>query len=481
VVEQHVDEVSGATRAGGSAESAKSPESLSEQLAGYWANARFEDLPDEVVHAARRFLLDTLAAGVAGGRTSVVDTIVAAMRAGGSGNGEAILWGRDETLPPAAAALVNGTASHALELDDFGGCGHSGAVVVPAVCALAQRYPVSGRDALLAIVAGYDVAGRILDGSGGYRPHNERGWHSTGTCGSFGAAAAAAKALKASPDTFVQALGIAGTFTGGTWAFLADGAMVKRFHPGKASETGVSAALLARAGLTGPRQVLDATWGGFYPTYAPGVATPERAVAGLGTAFRILSSGIKPYACCRTLHSCVDAMLEIVGAAPGDSASIAALIVHGNAQTRLQFSRTDVRNLLEAQFSAAYCLAVAASSGRATLDQFVPLRTGDAEVRRLIALTEIRTDRVLDSKDYPSLEVLFADGTRVHKDVPFAKGAPEAPIPDDELVAKAMSLLVPALGAGTASRVVDSVWSVEGCVDLSAITALLVRPRSADR
>jgi 2-methylcitrate dehydratase PrpD len=453
-----------------------SASSLSTQLAEHWAGARFEDLPPEIVHAAKRFLLDTLAAGVAGGRTSVVDSVVQAMQAGGSGSGEAVLWGRSETLAPAAAALVNGTAAHALELDDFGGCGHSGAVVVPAVCSLAQRYPVSGAQALLAIVAGYDLAGRVLEGSGGYRPHNERGWHSTGTCGSFGAAAASAVVLKASPDVFVQALGIAGTFTGGTWAFLADGALVKRFHPGKASETGVSAALLAQAGLTGPRQVLDAAWGGFYNTYAPGFATPERAVAGLGEKFFIMRSGIKPYACCRTIHSCLDAVLEIVGAAPGGSSSIAALIVHGNAQTRRQFERTDVRNLLEAQFSMPYCLAVAADSGRATLDQFEPLRTADAEIQRLMALTEIRTDRVLGPTDYPSLEVVFKDGRREYRDVPFAKGAPEAPVGDAELIDKAMSLLGPALGTDIAQQVIDAVWSLERCADFSTVTALLARP-----
>ena len=274
-------------------------DSLSGQLAAYWARARFEDLPASVVHAAKRFLLDTIAAGTAGGATAVVDTVVRAMQAGGSGSGHAVLWGRRERLAPAAAALVNGTAAHALELDDFGGCGHSGAVVIPAVSSLAQGCRATGRDAIVAIVAGYDLAGRVLEGSGGYRPHNERGWHSTGTCGSFGAAAGAARLLRASPDTFTQALGIAGTFTGGTWAFLADGALVKRFHPGKAAETGVSAALLAREGLTGPRHVLDARWGGFYSTYAPGFATPERAIAGLGSEFFILRSGIKPHACCR--------------------------------------------------------------------------------------------------------------------------------------------------------------------------------------
>ncbi|RZI65510.1 MAG: hypothetical protein EOP80_20280 [Variovorax sp.] len=147
--------------------------------------------------------------------------------------------------------------------------------------------------------------------------------------------------------------------------------------------------------------------------------------------------------------------------------------MHGNAQTKLQFERTDVRNLLEAQFSAPYCLAVAATSGRATLDQFEPLRTGDAEVRRLMAVTSIRTDRVLGRRDYPSLEVTFKDGRSDYLDIPFAKGAPEAPIPDDELVAKAMSLLGPVLGTGRAERVVDAVWTLEQCTDFAQVTRLL--------
>jgi 2-methylcitrate dehydratase PrpD len=397
----------------------------------------------------------------------------------GAGAGESVLWGRTERLPPAAAALVNGTAAHALELDDFGGCGHSGAVVIPAVCALAQRQRSSGRDVIAAIVAGYDLAGRVLEGSGGYRPHNERGWHSTGTCGSFGAAAAAAKLLHANTLEFTHALGIAGTFTGGTWAFLADGALVKRFHPGKAAETGVAAALLAQAGLTGPGQVLDASWGGFYTTYAPGVATPEQAVADLGREFHILHSGIKPYACCRTIHSCLDAVLEIVPR--GGSRRVTSLIVHGNAQTQLQFSRTDVRNLLEAQFSMPYCLAVAAESGRATLDQFEPLRTGDPEVRRLMAATEIRADRVLGRKDYPSLEVVFDDGTRRHLDVPFAKGAPEAPISNEELEAKAMSLLAPVLGTPAARELVATIDALETLADVSPVLSRTAAPVEAAR
>jgi len=447
--------------------------SISQNLARYWAAASLGDVTPAAISAAKRFLLDTLAAGVAGGREEVVQSVVEGIRLA-SGAGNAVLWGRTDSLPPAAAALVNGTAAHALELDDFGGCGHSGAVVIPAVCALAASSRKSGREVLLAVIAGYDVASRVLDGSGGYRPHNGRGWHSTGTCGSFGAAAGAAKLLDLAPETFAHALGIAGTFTGGLWAFLADGALVKRFHPGKAAETGVIAALLAQSGLTGPGQIFEADWGGFYPTYAPGVATPERVLEGLGEDFHILRSGIKPYACCRTIHSCIDAVLDIVGAAPGGSASVARLIVHGNEQTRRQFSRMEIGNLLEAQFSMPYCLAVAAESGRATLDQFVPLRVEDPEIRRLMSVTEIRTDRVLGPTDYPSLEVVFEDGTRQYKDVPFAKGAPEAPLSDAELTDKAMGLLVPVLGTDSARELVSTIFALEQVQDFSDVLRLLV-------
>jgi 2-methylcitrate dehydratase PrpD len=448
------------------------PATLSARLAGYWAAAKYDDLPAEVARAARFFFLDTVAAGVAGGHTEVVDS-VAAGAAAASGTGHVALWGRADKAAPAAAALVNGTAAHALELDDFGGCGHSGAVVVPAVWALAQGRQVSGRDVILAIVAGYDLASRLLDGAGGYRPHNERGWHSTGTCGSFGAAAAAARLLNLAAGPFTHALGIAGTFTGGVWAFLADGALVKRFHPGKASETGVSAALLAQSGLTGPGQILEAEWGGFYPTYAAGHATPERAVAGLGQDFHILRSGIKPHACCRTLHSAVDAALRIMRERGGDSSAIRSMVVHGNAQTQRQFSRTDIRNLLEAQFSAPYCLAVAAQSGRCTLDQFQPFRTGDAEIQRLMALTEIHADRVLTPADYPSLEIVFADGDRRLLDIPHAKGAPENPLTEQEIVQKARLLLEPAIGARNADTFIDAVLALENAADFADVARLL--------
>jgi len=148
---------------------------LVEQAAGYWATARYQDVTPEAIRLAKRFLLDTLAAGIAGSHTDVVETVVAAARSGlEAGSGSRVLWGRSDSLPASQAALVNGTAAHALELDDFGGCGHSGAVVTPVVLALAGRGGVSGREALMALLAGYDLAARVLEGAGDYRAQRSR-------------------------------------------------------------------------------------------------------------------------------------------------------------------------------------------------------------------------------------------------------------------------------------------------------------------
>ncbi len=447
---------------------------LTEELAQYWSGARYEDMPAEAVRLAKRFLIDTLAAGIAGANTDVVEVTLRAARAASEGApGSAAIWGRADTTTPPLAAMVNGTSAHAQELDDFGGCGHSGAVVVPALFALAGKGGISGKDAILAMLAGYDHAARILEGAGGYRPHNDLGWHSTGTCGSFGAAAAAAKLLKLDAGRFADALGIAGSFTGGIWAFLADGADTKRFHPGKASENGLTAALLAQAGMSGPRHVLEAGWGGFYGTFSKGVAKPELTLEGLGREFRIDRSGMKPYACCRGLHACMDAILEVLPEMNAKAADVAALVVHGNDQYKLQFDRMELGNMLDAQFSIQYGLAVAATSGRGTLDQFKTLRHGEPEVRALMEKVTVLADRTIIPGQYPPLEVRLKDGRTVERFIRYAKGAPERPLSDAELADKVESLVAPVLGAARHREIVACVESLDTLPDLRHLVSLM--------
>lgn len=449
--------------------------SLSERLAGYWSTARVEDFPAPVVAMAKRVLLDTLLVGVRGGTSEDAGAVREGLRLLGTGartEATSTLWGAKGFLAPDAAALVNGTAAHALELDDFGGCGHSGAVVVPAVAAIADATGADGASVLRAVVAGYDVAARVTEGAGGYRPHNERGWHSTGTCGTFGAAAGAAAMLGLDARRFVSALGIAGSYASGTWAYLADGAMTKRLHAGKAASSGVMAAYLAKAGLTGPRQVLDADWAGFYETYGGGDATPQATVEGLGREFRILRSGIKLYPCCRGLHSPIEALLSILDEGVAAD-SIDRIIVHGAERTARQFANRQVRTVLDGQFSLPYALAVVADSGRATLDQFLPPRSGDTGVARLMDRVDVLADRNLGPYEEPELEVRLKSGKALTRHVPIAKGAAANPLGDDELRRKHEDVGLPVLGREKFARLVEHIAELERLDDFRKISALL--------
>lgn len=184
---------------------------------------------------------------------------------------------------------------------------------------------------------------------------------------------------------------------------------------------------------------------------------------------------MKPYACCRGLHAGIDALLQILAETQSDSRSIARILVHGNAQFRLQFDRLEPTNLLDAQFSMQYALAVAAVSGRATLDRFDPPRTGDPEIGRLMAATTLMDDRVIAPGDYPPIEVVFSDGRRLERHVQFAKGAPQNPLSDKELADKVASLIDPVLGASRRSEIAATIARLEELDDLRILTRLLTR------
>jgi 2-methylcitrate dehydratase PrpD len=184
---------------------------------------------------------------------------------------------------------------------------------------------------------------------------------------------------------------------------------------------------------------------------------------------------MKPYACCRGLHACLDALFQIMQETGADASAIRRMIVHGNAQFRLQFDRPEPANLLDAQFSMQYALAVAAISGRATLDQFQPQRTAEPEVRRLIAATTLLADRTIKPGEYPPLEVELADGRRIERHVLYAKGAWQNPMNLAEQEAKVASLIDPVLGASRRREIEAVVGKLEEQADARALTRLLVR------
>jgi len=294
---------------------ASSAPTASQALAGRVASIDWVALPADVRQMSRRVVLDALGCALNGSRTPEAG-LLAAARADLGPDGACAVWGTPGGAPPGVAALLNGAHTHLRELDDIGGGGHAGACQVPAVLAAAELAGREGRDVLVGVVAGHEVSSRLSDAAS-YDTMTLRGWHTTGVYGSLGAAAAAARTLGLDAHDCAHTLGLAGSYTGGTWAFMADGAMSKRVHPGRASEIGLTAALLARRGVTGPAQVLDAPWGGLYAACAPGESDPGVIARNIDDGYRILRKGFKPYPVCWGINSAADVMLGIVAVLAG--------------------------------------------------------------------------------------------------------------------------------------------------------------------
>ena len=457
------------------ARSLRADPSPSEVLAGFTAGLDLAGVPDDVVDYARVLMLDLLGAALAGVDTEETRAMLKAAEGFAPTAGPCGIWGTAGTTTAAAAALVNGVIAHAQELDDFGGADHSGAVVVPAVLAVAEAEGITdGAAALAAMIGGYDVALRVLDAMGGYRAHNNGGgWHSTGTCGSFGAAAAAARVLGLDAERTAWALGIAGSFTGGIWAYLADGAMSKRYHPGRAAEIGVTAAYMARAGFTGPTRVLDAPWGGFLATYGNGGERPEELTRDLARPYRIMRSGIKPYAACRGLHSPLDVVLEM-RAEHGFTAADVSTVEIGCSRANMQsLGDTDPRTRLAAQMSLPYGVGVALVTGRAGLEEFEDRRINDPDVRTAMSRVVMTHDPRHDDNSEPDVAVRLADGRRFEGHQTIGLGDWRNPLTVEQVVEKYEGLARRVLADADVAALKDAVFALPESGSLQRILTRL--------
>ncbi|MFK4264776.1 MmgE/PrpD family protein [Streptomyces milbemycinicus] len=449
-------------------------------LAHLTTATRIGDLPEAVVSKARYHLLDTLGAALAGAgsaeTTALLRMLTATEPTAGPG-AEASVWGTGLALSPRGAALVNGVSAHALELDDAGGCDHSGAVVVPAALAAvtAASAPVSGADLLTAVVVGYDVARRVLEACGGYWPHNEEGWHSTGTCGPFGAAAAAAAVLRLDPDRTAHALALAGSFSGGIWAFVHDGAMSKRLHAGRAAEAGVTAALLAAHGVTGPAQVFADVWGGFLRTFAPTSAEPAALTAGLGREWRISRCSLKPYASCRSTHSAVDAVGAVLGVHSLSADDVAGIHVRLNPAVHSMCGGTDVATLAAAQLSLPYAVAARVALGGAGLDAYGEENRRSPRVRSVLERIVLEVDPAMDADTEPVVTVTTRTGATYEQQVADPLGSATNPLDGPAVRAKFDGLAARALPPEQAEAVADAVQRIEGLADARTLVTLLGR------
>ena len=439
-----------------------------QRLAQFCVDTRFEDLPAALVEQAKRHILDTFGAALAGAGSDVARQ---ARQVFEGEAGSTLVWGTDQRVGAAQATLLNGIAAHALELDDTGGCDHSGAVVLPAVMAALSmsQTPMNGRELITAVVIGYEIGRRVLEACGSYSAHNGAGWHSTATCGVFGAAAASARILGLDAQQTLAALGIAGSFSGGLWAFIHDGSQSKKVHSGRAAEGGLLAARFAQQGITGPTKLFDDVWGGFLKTLAANTAVPEALDAELGHVWKLARCSIKPYAACRGTHSAIDALGLLLDQLQVSADQVEDVQVSLCGFLQDMCGGQDVSTLPAAQMSLRYALAARLAHGHCRLQAYDDEQRRHPRIAHWMSRIRLEVDPQLSEDGEPVVSVRTVDGRQASLCVEVPLGAPGNPLSDGALEEKFFSLAGRVMPRQQASQLLEQLWRLDS---LSAAESL---------
>ncbi|MFL6714887.1 MAG: MmgE/PrpD family protein [Burkholderiaceae bacterium] len=441
-----------------------------EQFAQFAIDYRVQALSPEVVHHARRAVIDWHAAALPGAVLPPATSLERALSEE-LGHGSArLMLGQPATVR--LAALVNGTASHIVEVDDIfrEAIYHPGAPTIAAALALAQSRKVSGEAFLRAVVVGYEISTRIGAAMG--RAHY-RHWHNTGTIGCFGAAAAAAEILGLDQARFAHALATVATFAAGLQQAFRMDSMSKPLHAGRAAEAGVTAALAAAEGVTGSLDILEGEAGlGRAMSDGPDW---EKAVATLGRDFHITRITFKNHACCGHTFAPIDGALALQ-AQHGIRADEIEQIGIGTYRAALEVAGYEnPATPAEARFSVKYTVASALTHGSVRLAAFEPDRMNDAATRALMKKISLTLDPELDAA-FPGqraarVEIRLRDGRVLSCLQPFRKGDPEAPLSDRELEQKYRELADPVLGSEAAGALLDKLNRLDQLLDLETLRA----------
>jgi 2-methylcitrate dehydratase PrpD len=409
------------------------------QKQGDWVAAlRYEDLPPEVIASAKHCLLDFLGVALRGSTFPQVAPARALLEALGGNPVATVIGGQRTSLP--YAALANGTYGHSCEFDDCSfHCGHPGVCVIPAALATGEQEGIDGKTLITAIVAGYQAmtwsVGPI------HRRSLDLGWHGTKVGGVFGAAAATGKILNLSPLQLANALAVAASDASGTMEYDQSGGEIKRFHAGLASRSGVEAALLAAAGLTGPLTIFEGKRGIFRLFSEGKDPTIERYWQG---DFYILKTMFKLHPCAGTLHAAIDCVAKIQrehGVKADDVISIEVGLVdwaipHGAAIVL----PTDA---ISAQFSLAFSLGLQMVSGAAAIDDYLnPEKWSDEHIQAVARKVRPVADAVPEGAEglFARVTLTTVDGAVHEASQTAPRGFPTLPASAEDLKAKFRSV-----------------------------------------
>ena len=436
---------------------------VTQTLARYLTTARYSELPAGIRAEAHRSLLNWVAVAVGGSRHEAVEIALAAVTPF-AGPPQATILGRKERLDIMNAPLLNGISSHVFDFDDtdLTTAVHPSAPVIPVLLALAEYRNVSGQDFINALVLGFEAECRIARAV--TPAYQAIGWHATGTLGVFGAAAAAGKLLGLDAAKMTHALGLAATPPVGIREMF--GAMTKSFHPGRAAQNGLLAALLAEKGYTSSTQGIEAKRG-----WANILSTSQNLGAitdGLGTCYEIQRNSYKPFACGLVVHPVIDGCIQLrneYALTPGMIDRI-DLAVHPIVM-ELTANRKP-RDGLEGKFSITYAAAIGIIAGRASEAQFSDEQVNDPALIAVRDKVEIATDPSL-TQAQARVIIRLKDGRVVERFVAHAVGSVENPMTNAQLEAKFIELAAGILPDQSIRRLMDLCWTAERLDDAGAI------------
>lgn len=408
---------------------------LAARLAEFAAGAK---PPEPVKAVGRRLLVDIVGLAVAARNTHYVRSALASA----VDEGKCSVYGHSRRVGVYDAALINGTAAHGEDFDDTfeGGPIHAGAVIVPAVLAIAEQRGLDGHAVMRGIAVGAELMCRMSLVAP--QATHKAGFHPTAIFGAPAAAAAVGVALGLGAEAITRALGISGSLASGIIEYLADGSSTKRLHAGAAAQSGLRAALLAEAGFTGPVTVFEGSHG-IYKAFAPS-KTPDflPLIEGLGRNWIVETLAFKPYACGTMTQPFIDCarQLAAAGVRAEEIVSITCKVGDGTVHRLWEPLQEKHRppNGYAGKFSTPYCMAVGFLDGQAGLGQFTDERVADPGVRALAAKIsyEVNPDDPYPRNFTGHLKAFLKDGSVHEFHQPHMRGGAHEPLPDAEMSAK---------------------------------------------
>jgi 2-methylcitrate dehydratase PrpD len=465
---------------------------LTAEVSRFISGAALDAIPPEVIQTAKHSILDGFGLAVAGARAEGVAIAAAEVASYDCRAGTSTVLGRGTRLPPRFAAFLNGMAIHADDYDDtqlavlpdrvYGLLTHPTAPVLPAVLALAERDGATGADLLLGYLVGVEVESAIAES---INPrHYDAGFHTTGTVGTFGAAAGAARLLRYDDAAIAAALALAGSQASGLRENF--GTMTKPFHAGHAAEGGLLAVNLAGRGFTTAPDILEARRGFF--SAAGGGYDPDKVANRLGAPWTFADPGvsIKPFPSGSLTHPAMTAFLELKRAHGLRAEDVLEISVGTNRHMPNALIHHRPADHLAAKFSMEFCIAILLLRGRAGLAEFRDEVVRDPEVRAAIEKVRFHVDPEADEAGFHTMtsiiRVRMTDGRELVTRAAFGKGSPANPMSEAELLEKFTGCVeAGGIDADAGQRAAELILDLEAQPEVRAITSLLSMAESLSR